>query len=82
MMGLRKNIVKALDKIGKVILYLLSKFPDLSDDVVITQGVFVSLQIRQVMCDENFGRKLNSAELAIWKCLKFLVRGFLANRKE
>jgi hypothetical protein len=37
---------------------------------------FVSPQITKVMFDENFKNKLNSTELASWKSLQSLVRGF------
>jgi hypothetical protein len=52
-MGLMKNCVKALDQSGKAFLYLRIKFPDLSDDIVIKQGIFVSLQTRKVIRRKN-----------------------------
>lgn len=41
--------------------YLRSKFPNLSDAKV-KRGIFVGPQITKVMLDENFAKKLNSAD--------------------
>jgi hypothetical protein len=82
-MGIMKNCVKALGQSGKAFLYLRSKFPDLSEDIVIKQMIFVSLKTRKVMFDENFQKKLNSAELAVWKeIFQLFGCGLLPNRKE
>jgi hypothetical protein len=41
--------------------YLRNKFPNLSDAEV-KRGIFVGPQITKVMLDENFAKKLNSAD--------------------
>jgi len=45
-------------------------------------GIFVGLQIRKLMFDENFKRKLKFIDFAEWKSFMSLVRGFLGNKKE
>jgi hypothetical protein len=61
------NCVKALYQSDKAFLYLRSKFSDLSDDIVIKQGIFVSQKTRKVMFGKNFQKKLKPAELTVWK---------------
>ena len=78
-LGLVINFVKALDRSGKGFMYFHSKFPNLSDAKV-KEGISVSPQVRKLMFDENFKRKLNSTELAA--SFRALVCGFLCNKKK
>jgi len=48
----------------------------------VKQGIFVGMQIREVMFDENFKRELKFIDFAEWKFFMSLVRGFLGNKKE
>lgn len=52
-LGLIKQFVKALDKEGHCSKYLCTKFPRLSE-AKIKEGIFVGLDIRVQMKDENF----------------------------
>ena len=55
-----KKFVKALDKDGKALKYLRTKFPYLSDANV-QGGIFVGPQIRQLLDDELFDAALSTA---------------------
>jgi len=80
-LGIMKNFVKALDRNSEGILYLCSKFPNLSDARG-KRGIFVGVHIGKVTCDKNFKRKFNSTEMAAWTSFRSLVYGFLDIRKE
>ena len=47
-LGLLKNFVKAMDKTGEAVQYLIRKFPRLNK-AKIKEGVFVGPQIRQLL---------------------------------
>lgn len=79
-LGLIKNLVKAMDKDGEGFAYLKQKFPKLSD-AKIKEGIFVGPQIRELMKDEIFDKKLNTLEKTAWDCFKNVVNNFLGNNK-
>jgi len=58
-MKLTKKSVIVLDRGGEDFLHLLSKCLNLSHAKV-KEEIFVGPQIRKVMFDEDFGRKINS----------------------
>jgi hypothetical protein len=58
-----KNFVKAMDKNGDGFLFLKLKFPKLSD-AKIKEGIFVGPQIRTLLKDASFVKKLNSKKPA------------------
>jgi hypothetical protein len=45
------------------------------------EGVFVGPQIRDIIKDEYFETLLQGDEKAAWDSFKFVVKGFLGNRR-
>jgi len=45
------------------------------------EGVFIGPQIRELIKDEYFGKLLQGDEKAAWDSFKFVVKGFLGNRR-
>lgn len=80
-LGLMKNFVKGMDREGPGFKYLSESFPRLSE-AKIKEGVFTGPDIRKVIRDPEFEKKLNQKELAAWKAFVKVVNGFLGNRKE
>jgi len=80
-MKLTKKSVKVLDKDGEDFLYLLSKFLNLIH-VKVEEEIFVGPQIREVMFDADFGRKIKSTELAARKSINLFFLGFVGSQKE
>ncbi|XP_076659865.1 uncharacterized protein LOC143363151 [Halictus rubicundus] len=60
-LGIMKNFVKAMDKTGPAFEYLKTKFPTISD-AKIKEGIFIGPQIRKLINDTNFNKKLNKLE--------------------
>jgi len=60
-LGLMRNYVKSMDKIGRGFEYVRDKFPNVSD-AIIKEGIFVGLQIRELMQDKHFDEDLNETE--------------------
>jgi len=56
-----RNYVKSMDKIGRGFEYVRDKFPNVSD-AIIKEGIFVGLQIRELMQDKHFDEDLNETE--------------------
>ncbi|KAI6648986.1 hypothetical protein LOD99_6869 [Oopsacas minuta] len=79
-LGLMKNFVKALPKESRGFLYLVEKFPAISD-AKIKGGIFVGPQIREQFKDDEFLKKLNSLERKAWLSFRDEVEGFLGNHK-
>lgn len=79
-LGLMKNFVKALDKSGEAFQYLKTLFPTISDPKL-KEGIFVGPQIRKLMNNSIFEKRLNPKELPAWKSFVSVVRGFLGNHK-
>ncbi|GBM21876.1 hypothetical protein AVEN_32860-1 [Araneus ventricosus] len=68
-LGLIKQFVKAMDKIGDGFNFLKTKFPRLSE-AKIKEEVFVGPQIRQLFKDSKFMKHLNRKEKRAWLALK------------
>jgi len=45
------------------------------------EGVFIGPQIRDIIKDEFFDKLLQGDEKAAWDSFKFVVKGFLGNRR-
>jgi len=60
-LGLMKNFVNAMDRNGTAFLYLLQKFPLLSD-AKMREGVFTGPDIRSLLRDEVFERIITGDE--------------------
>ena len=76
-----KQFVKALPKDGETFKYLSSKFPHLSE-AKLKEGVFVGLNIRKLMKDNNFKNVMNNVERSAWNSFKDVVTKFLRNQKD
>jgi len=60
--------------------YLRETFPRLSE-AKFKEGIFICPQIRDLIKDEYFDKLLQGDEKAVWDSLKFVVKGFLGNRR-
>jgi hypothetical protein len=80
---LRGKFLKLLHKSIEDIHHWSSEFPN-TTDATFKQQIFVrqKLNIIKSMLDETFERKIYSTELAAWKFLNLLFRGFLGNKGE
>ena len=64
-----KNFVKAIVRNGNTFGYLKSTFPKHSE-AKIKEGVFIGLQIRELMQDSEFEECLSSEERKAWLSVK------------
>jgi hypothetical protein len=60
--------------------YLREKFPRLSE-AKLKESIFIGPQIRDLIKDEYFYRLFQGDEKADWDSFKFVVKGFLGNRR-
>jgi len=74
-----KNSVKAMNQ-EDAFTYLQEKFPRLGE-AKLKDGIFIGLQIRDHIKDEYFDKLLPGEEKAAWDSFKFVVKGFLGNRR-
>ena len=66
-LGLMKTFFKQLRKSkSNGFAFLCNKFPEISE-AKLKEGIFVGPQIRQVLKDPDFDKKLTSIELRAWK---------------
>ena len=79
-LGLMKNFVKALHKIGAAFQLLSTVFPGLSA-AKLKEGIFVGPQIRGELKDTGFEELLNLKELRAWEAFKSVCSGFLGNTR-
>ncbi len=79
-LGLMKKMVKALNKNGDGFRYLEAKFPRISE-AKLKAGIFVGPQIRELMKDTHFEKKLVGAEVNAWFSFKEIVQKFLGNHR-
>jgi hypothetical protein len=79
-LGLMQNFVKAMNQEEAAFTYLQEKFPRLSE-TKLKGGIFVGPQIRDLIKDEYFDRLLQGDEKTAWDSFKFVVKGFLGNRR-
>jgi len=61
-------------------LYLREKFPSLSE-AKLKEDIFIGPQIRKIIKDEYFDKHLQGDEKAAWNSFKFVVKGFVGNRR-
>ena len=61
--GADEELCESLGKSGEGFVNLIGKFPNICD-TKFKQGMFVDPQIRKVMFDDNFERKLNFTDFA------------------
>jgi hypothetical protein len=59
---------------------LQEKFPRLSE-AKLKEGIFIGPQIRDLIKDEYSDKLLQCDEKAVWDSFKFVVKGFLENRR-
>jgi hypothetical protein len=78
--GLMKNFVKAMNQEEAAFTYLREKFPRLSE-AKLRESTFTGPQIRDLIKDEYFYKLLQGEEKATWDSFKFMVKGFLGNRR-
>ena len=79
-LGLKQNFVKAMNQGEAAFTYLWEKFPRLSE-AKFKEGVVIGPQIRDLIKDEYFDKFLQGDEKATWDSFKFVVKGFLGNRR-
>jgi len=60
--------------------YLWEKFPRLNE-AKLKEDIFIGPQIWDLIKDEYFDRLLQGDEKAVWDSFKFVVKGFLGNRR-
>jgi len=75
-----KNSVKAMKEEEAAFTYLREKFPRLSE-AKLKEGIFIGPKIIDFTKDEYFDKLLQGDEKAVWDSFKFLVTGFLENRR-
>jgi len=78
-LGLMKNFVKAMNQEEDAFPYL-EKFPRLSE-AKLKEDIFIGPQIRDLIKDEYFDRLLQGDRKAARDSFKFVVKGFLGNRR-
>ena len=79
-LGLMKNFVRVLHKNGAAFQPLSTVFPGLCA-AMLKEGIFVWLQIREVLKDTDFEELLNLKELRAWEAFKSVCSGFLGNTR-
>jgi len=80
-LGLIKNFVKAMGKTNSEgFQYLKEKFPKVSA-AKLKEGIFIGPQIRELIKDYNFVRRLNTAEQEAWQAFIWTCENFLGNHK-
>lgn len=80
-LGLIKNFVKAMDQTSDAFRHLKTKFGADQSDAKLKAGIFNGPQIRELIKDEAFPRKLGPLELKAWESFVKVVQNFLGNNK-
>ena len=62
-------------------LYLLTRNVSRLREAKLEEGIFIGPQIRDLIKDEYFDRLLQGDENTVWERFKFVVIGFLENRR-
>jgi len=75
-----KNFVKAMNQEEVAFTYLWEKFPRLSE-AKLKEGIFVGPQLWDLIKEEYFDTLLQGDEKSAWDSFKFVVKGFLENRR-
>jgi hypothetical protein len=63
-----------------VYTYLRENFPRLSE-AKLKEGIYIGAQIKDLVKDEYFDKLLQGDKKTTWASFKFVVKGFLGNRK-
>jgi len=79
-LGLMKNFVNTMNQEETAFTYVREKFLRLSE-AKLKEGIFIGHQIRDLIKDEYFDSLLQGDENAAWDSFKFVVKGFLGNRR-
>jgi hypothetical protein len=79
-LGLMKNFVKAMNQEEAAFSFLWEKVPRVSE-AKLKEGIFFGPQIRDIIKDEYFDKLFQGDEKAAWDSFKFVVKGFLGNRR-
>jgi hypothetical protein len=79
-LGLMKQFVKALNKDGSCIEYIVHKLPGLTMEKL-KAGIFDGPQIRQLINDPHFIPSMNEIESCAWSSFVLVVKSFLGNKK-
>ena len=77
-LGMIKNFVREMNQVEAAFIYLWEKFPRISE-AKLKDGIFIVPQI--LIKDEYFDTLLQGDEKATWNSLKFVLKGFLWNRR-
>lgn len=81
-LGLMKQFVKALKKLdSEAFKYLFLRFPKLSEAKV-REGIFDGPQIRTLLKDQEFEKKMTGEERSAWQSFREVVTKFLGNEKD
>jgi hypothetical protein len=75
-----KIFVKGTDKTGRGLQYVRNKFPNVSD-AKIKEGIFIGLQIRELVQDKQFDEDPKETERNAWLPFKMICKNFLGNYK-
>ena len=79
-LGLVKNFIKGLSRIGKAHQHLSSCFPQLSQ-AKLNEGILTGPQIKKLVKDSTFKEVLNDNEKQAWSSFIKLTENFLGNNK-
>jgi hypothetical protein len=75
-----KQFVKALNKDGLCIEYIVHKLPGLTMEKL-KAGIFDGPQIRKLINDPHFITSMNEIESCAWSLFVLVVKSFLGNKK-
>jgi len=73
--------VKAIDQTSDAFCHLKTKFGAVQSDAKLKAGIFNGHQIRELIKDEAFPRKLGPLELKAWESFVKVVQNFLGKNK-
>jgi len=79
-LSLMKNCVKVMNQEEAAFTYLREKFPRIIE-TKLKEGIFIGPQIRDLIKDKYFEKLLQGDEKTAWDSFKFVVKGFLENRR-
>jgi len=65
-----------MDKTSRGFQYVRNKFRNVSD-AKIKEGIFIGLQIRELMQDKQFDKDLNETERNAWLSFRRILQGLL-----
>ncbi|KAJ4436765.1 hypothetical protein ANN_16897 [Periplaneta americana] len=80
-LGLIKNVVTGMNQEEQAFKCVKEKFPKLSDAKV-KEGIFVGLQIRELVKDPAFDQVSEGKEKEVWEAFKGVIHGFLGNKRD